>query len=111
MSQRPRSTHDSSAHVVQRPQFVPLSDGSVHAFYPGEDWSVCGKDHAEAVRLLIKGSDRRMQDPEYWAAHREHTRRHQNGEITPGFEIWSAAVAEPDDRLDELGDSRRRGPG
>ncbi|MEV6278243.1 hypothetical protein [Nocardia sp. NPDC051832] len=92
MSQRPRSTQDISAHVVQRPQFVPLSDGSVHAYYPGEDWSVCGKDRAEAVSLLIKGSDLRMNDPAFLAAHRERTRRHQNGEITPGFEVWTDPV-------------------
>ncbi|GAB2642467.1 hypothetical protein [Nocardia goodfellowii] len=101
MSQRPRFTPEDGAHVVQRPQFVPLSDGSVHAFYPGEDWSVCGKDHAEAVSLLIKGSAQRMQDPDYLAAHRERTRRHQNGDVTPGFELWTEAADEAGHRHDQ----------
>jgi hypothetical protein len=34
-------------HVTQTPQFINQADGTIRAYYPGEDWYVEGATRAE----------------------------------------------------------------
>ena len=98
----PRPGPDPVVHVLQRPQFVNQADGSVRAYYPGDDWFVVGTDRKDAISRLHAEFDRRMQDPDYVAAHWERTRRHRDGlDVTPGFEVSEIDRAEYERRTGE----------
>jgi hypothetical protein len=56
--------------------FVHQPDGTVRAYYPGEDWYVIAADRAEAIAKLTDESDRRMRDPACVAAHFALARQH-----------------------------------
>lgn len=71
------------------------ADGTVRAYYPGDDWFVVGTDRQDAIRLLHAEFDRRIQDPAYVAAHWERIQRHRDGlEVTPGFEVSEISRSE-----------------
>jgi hypothetical protein len=92
-------------HVTQEQVFVPQSDGTVRAYYAGDDWYVTGVDRADAAKKLVVECERRMQDPEFFKAHFELTRQHLRGDaITPGFEVNTISDADYRQRTDELGD-------
>lgn len=104
MHPAPQPDPDPVVHVLQRPQFVNQADGTVRAYYPGDDWYVTGTDRAHAITLLHAEFDRRMQDPAYVAAHWERTRRHRDGlETTPGFEVDEISHDDYQRRIDQLG--------
>jgi hypothetical protein len=95
-------------HVTQWPRYANQSDGSVRAYYPGEDWFVTGADQDDARTKLQEESERRMADPSYWQVHAELTQRHLNGEVTPGFEVNTISQADYQRRTTELGDQLRQ---
>ncbi|MBO0883010.1 MAG: hypothetical protein J2P17_22280, partial [Mycobacterium sp.] len=73
-------------HVTQTPKFVDQPDGTVRAYYPGEDWHAVGTNKADAIKKLIEESERRMADPAYFTAHFALTQQHLRGDaVTPGF--------------------------
>ncbi len=94
-------------HVTQRPEFVPQSDGSLRAYYPGEDWHVVGTDRQDAIAKLTAEVDRRMQDPAYLAHHFAMAQQHLAGEVTPGFEVAEIGQTDYQKRTAELGDQLR----
>lgn len=95
-------------HVLQKPMFVDQADGTVRAYYPGEDWWVTGADRDAAITALITESQRRLEDPAYIAQHWELTRRHLEGrETTPGFEARQISAEEYERRIDQLGEQLR----
>jgi hypothetical protein len=95
-------------HVTQKPMFVNQPDGTVRAYYPGEDWHVTAADRAEAITKLGDEVDRRMQDPTYIAQHFVLAQQHLNGEVvTPGFEVDTLAAEQYEQRTNELGDQLR----
>lgn len=96
-------------HIIQRPEFVPQSDGTLRAYYPGEDWFVVGTDRRDAISKLGEESDRRMHDPAYIAEHYAMSLRHLRGEITPGFEVREMTQSQYEQRTTELGDKLRYG--
>jgi hypothetical protein len=95
-------------HVSQHPQYVNQPDGTVRAYYPGEDWFVVGADQDEAGDKLVEEVDRRMQDPEYIKQHFAMAQAHLNGEVTPGFEVNTISQADYQSRTEELGDQLRQ---
>jgi hypothetical protein len=107
MHQDQQPAPDSVVHVTQRPEFVPQTDGTVRAYYPGEDWYVTGTDRADAIAQLTAEVDRRMQDPAYLAEHFAMTQRHLHGEITPGFEVREISGDDYEQQMTELGDKLR----
>ncbi|PEH78150.1 hypothetical protein CRM89_21030 [Nocardia sp. FDAARGOS_372] len=105
----PQRGPDPVVHVKQTPQFVNQPDGTVRAYYPGDDWFVVGSDRQDAIRLLHAEFDRRMNDPEYVAQHWERTKRHRDGlESTPGFEVNEIGAGEYERRIAEAGEQLRR---
>ncbi|MGW0246858.1 hypothetical protein ACWDYH_09490 [Nocardia goodfellowii] len=97
---------------MQRPNFVTQADGTVRAYYPGDDWFVVGADREAAITALHAEFDRRIQDPAYVAEHWERTQRHLNGEVTPGFEVRELSTEEYERRTTELpGELRTVDPG
>jgi hypothetical protein len=95
-------------HVTQEQVFVPQSDGTVRAYYAGDDFYVTGADRSEAAKKLVAESERRMQDPEYFRAHFAQTQRHLRGEeVTPGFEVDTISRSDYRQRTDGLGDKLR----
>ena len=88
---------------------MPQPDGSLRAYYPGEDWFVIGKDRADAIAKLGDEVDSRMQDPVYVAEHFAMTQRHLDGEVTPGFEARRMTGDSYEQRIGELGDRVRDG--
>jgi hypothetical protein len=95
-------------HVTQEQMFVRQSNGTVRAYYAGDDWYVEGADRAEAAKKLVAEAERRMQDPEFFKAHFAQTQRHLNGdEVTPGFEVNTISTGDYQQRMDELGDQIR----
>ncbi|MFC4123436.1 hypothetical protein [Nocardia rhizosphaerae] len=104
----PQAGSDPVVHVLQNPRFVNQADGTVRAYYPGDDWFVVGTDRQDAIRLLHAEFDRRMQDPAYVAAHWDRTQRHRDGlEATPGFEVTEISRSEYEHRTSGLGDQLR----
>ncbi|MDO3646440.1 hypothetical protein [Nocardia mangyaensis] len=86
------------------------ADGTVRAYYPGDDWHVVGTDHEQAITLLHAEFDRRMTDPAYVAEHWERTQRHRDGlEVTPGFEVSEIDQGEYQRRTEALGEVRSVG--
>jgi hypothetical protein len=95
-------------HVTQKPMFVDQPDGTVRAYYPGEDWYITAADRAEAITKLGDEVDRRMQDPAYIAQHFALAQQHLNGDaVTPGFEVDTLAAEQYEQRTNELGDQLR----
>jgi hypothetical protein len=82
-------------------------DGTIRAYYPGEDWYVTGADRAEISEKLRAEFDRRLQDPAYIADHLTRAKRHLNGEVTPGFEVDTISTNDYRQRMDELGNQIR----
>ncbi|MBH0780373.1 hypothetical protein [Nocardia bovistercoris] len=109
MHQAPWDGSDPVLHVSQKPEFIDQADGTVRAYYPGEDWHVTGADHAAAIRALIDEVDRRMQDPNYVAQHFEMARRHLDGERTPGFDVAFLDKDRYRARAIEIGDALTEG--
>jgi hypothetical protein len=107
MRQDQQRTPEPVVHVTQRPQFVPQSDGTVRAYYPGEDWHVVGADRSDAIAKLTTEVDRRMQDPAYVAQHFAMAQQHLAGEVTPGFEVRELTRTEYEQRTAVLGDQLR----
>lgn len=105
----PQSAPEPVVHVVQRPMFVTQGDGSVRAYYPGEDWFVTGTDRGDAKDRLVAESQRQMQDDADAAQHWEMTQRHLDGEQPPGFEVRKITTTEYEQRQDALGERLRRG--
>jgi hypothetical protein len=92
-------------YVSQAPQFVSQADGTVRASYPGEDWFVVGAGRQDATSKLIAESRRRIQDPEYVAAHFELAQKHLRGEtVTPGFDVTTISKEDYQMRTEALGD-------
>lgn len=112
MHPAPQPGPEPVTHVLQRPQFVNQADGTVRAYYPGEDWWVIGQDRDAAITALVTESQRRLEDPAYLAEHWELTRRHLDGhETTPGFEVRQITTEDYQHRIDELGDQLRNAGG
>ncbi|WP_040799847.1 hypothetical protein [Nocardia higoensis] len=109
MHQAPQAGSDPVVHVSQKPEFVDQADGTVRAYYPGEDWYVTGADRADAIRALTTEVDRRMQDPNYVAQHFAMAQRHLDGEHTPGFEVQLFDQDQYRARMSEIGDALREG--
>jgi hypothetical protein len=104
----PAANRQPVIHVTQEQVFVQQSDGTVRAYYAGDDWYVTGADRAEAAKNLVAEAERRMQDPEFFAAHFAQTQRHLNGEeVTPGFEVNTISTDDYQRRTSELGDQLR----
>lgn len=106
----PQSTPEPGPiiHVTQAPQFVTRSDGTVRAYYPGEDWFVVGADRNSAISALIAEFQRRMQDPAYLAQHWEMTQRHSDGrDHTPGLSVREIDSTEYEIRTALLGEQLR----
>jgi hypothetical protein len=95
-------------HVSQDPRYINQADGTIRAYYPGEDWYVEGADRAEVSKKLGDEIDRRMADPEYLRQHFELAQRHLNGEVTPGFEVNTISQEQYEQRTTELGDRLQR---
>jgi hypothetical protein len=96
-------------HVTQEQVFVQQSDGTVRAYYAGDDWYVTGIDRAEAAKKLVTECERRMQDPEFFRMHFELTQQHLRGEsVTPGFEVNTISRDDYQQRTEELGERLRR---
>lgn len=101
----------SVVHVSQRPEYINQPDGTIRAYYPGEDWFVVGVDRADVSKKLGDEIDRRMQDPEYIKHHFEMAQRHLSGEeVTPGFEVNTISRDDYQQRTEELGEQLRRPP-
>jgi hypothetical protein len=87
---------------------VEQPDGTVRAYYPGEDWHVIGINQADAAEKLGNEVHRRMQDPSYIAQHFALAQQHLNGDaVTPGFEVDTLSAKQYEQRGDELGDQLR----
>jgi hypothetical protein len=95
-------------HVTQWPRYVNQPDGTVRAYYPGEDWHVEGTDQDNARIKLQEESKRRMTEPSYWEGHAALTQRHLNGEVTPGFDVETITQADYRQRTTQLGDQLQR---
>ncbi|WP_067865994.1 hypothetical protein [Nocardia shimofusensis] len=109
MHPAPQGGSDPVVHVIQRPEFVDQADGTVRAYYPGEDWYVTGKDRTAAGHALTAEVDRRMQDPNYVAQHFAMAQRHLDGEHTPGFDVQVLDQDQYQARTSEIGDALREG--
>lgn len=95
-------------HVTQIPQFVNQVDGSVRAYYPGDDWYVTGTDKADAITKLHAEFDRRFEDPNYVAQHFARAKLHLNGDaVTPGFEVDTISTEDYQQRTNEVGEQVR----
>ncbi|WP_040713273.1 hypothetical protein [Nocardia takedensis] len=111
MHQAPQSGPDQVVHVSQKPEFVTQADGTIRAYYPGEDWHVTGADRQDAIAALTAEVDRRMQDPNYVAQHFAMAQRHLDGEHTPGFDVQRLDQDRYQQRVVEIGDSLTEGRG
>ncbi|WP_280502163.1 hypothetical protein [Nocardia farcinica] len=105
MHPAPQGGSEPVVHVIQRPEFIDQADGTVRAYYPGEDWYVTGKDRTDAGRELTAEVDRRMQDPDYVAQHFAMAQRHLAGEQTPGFDARLLDQDQYQARTSEIGDA------
>jgi hypothetical protein len=95
--------------VHQTPVFINQPDGTIRAYYPGEDWYVEGADRTEAIAKLHDETDRRMADPAYRVQHFELAQQHLRGEaVTPGFEVTAISQEDYRQRTNQLGDQLRR---
>jgi hypothetical protein len=95
-------------HVTQTPQFINQADGTIRAYYPGEDWYVEGATRAEISEKLRDEFDRRLQDPAYISDHLTRAKQHlYGGEVTPGFEVDTLSNDGYQQRMGELGDQVR----
>jgi hypothetical protein len=102
------STPQPVIHIKQTPMYVNQSDGTVRAYYAGEDWHVVGTDRDDATMKLRDEFDRRIQDPAYIADHLTRAKRHLNGdEVTPGFVVDTISTEDYEQRTAELGDQLR----
>jgi hypothetical protein len=96
-------------HIKQTPMYVNQADGTVRAYYAGEDWHVVGADRDDATMKLRDGFDERIQDPAYIAAHLTRAKNHlYGGEVTPGFEVDAMSTGAYRRRTEELGDELRQ---
>jgi hypothetical protein len=96
-------------HVTQTPRFINQPDGTIRAYYPGEDWYVVGANRAEVSAKLREGFDQRLQDPAYIADHLTRAKQHLNGNaVTPGFEVDTLSQEQYEQRTTELGDQLHR---
>ncbi|MGN2641681.1 hypothetical protein ACTD5D_37060 [Nocardia takedensis] len=87
------------------------ADGTVRAYYPGDDWYVVGTDRQDAIARLQAEFDRRIRDPAYVAEHWARTQRHLDGrESTPGFEVTRLSEDDYRRRTEELGSRLRERP-
>jgi hypothetical protein len=110
MHQDQTPDHDQPViHVTQWPQYVDQSDGTVRAYYPGDDWHVVGFDRADARQKLRDEFDRRIQDPAYVADHLSRAKNHlYGGEVTPGFQVDTLSRDDYQRRTEELGERLRK---
>jgi hypothetical protein len=98
-------------HVTQKPNFVNQPDGTVRAYYPGDDWYVTGADRADAIAKLHAEFDRRFEDPDYVAKHFARAQEHLRGEsVTPGFEVNTISRDDYQRCTEELGEQGLRRP-
>jgi hypothetical protein len=103
--------HDSQSddpqpviHIMQTPMYVNQSDGTVRAYYAGEEWYVVGADRDDAMQLRDE-FDRRIQDPAYIADHLTRAKNHlYGGEVTPGFVVDAISQADYQSQTAKLGD-------
>jgi hypothetical protein len=96
-------------HVTQDPQIINRPDGTIRAYYPGEDWYVEGNTRDEISEKLRTEFSRRLNDPEYISQHLTRAKKHLRGEeVTPGFEVEAISRDGYQQRMDELGDKLRR---
>jgi hypothetical protein len=96
-------------HIKQTPMYVNQADGTVRAYYAGEEWHVVGADRDDATMKLRDEFDRRIQDPAYIADHLTRAKNHlYGGEVTPGFVVDAMSTDAYQQRTEELGDKLRR---
>jgi hypothetical protein len=105
---KPEANPQPVIHVTQTPQFINRPDGTIRAYYPGEDWYVVAPNRAAAIAKLHDEIDHRMEDPQYIAQHFALAQQHLNGEIIPGFEVNTISQENYGQRTTELGDQLRR---
>jgi hypothetical protein len=90
-------------HVTQKPNFINQPDGTVRAYYPGDDWYVTGADKDDAITKLHAEFDRRVADPDYVSQQLTRAKNHlYGGEVTPGFEVETISNEDYRRRTEEL---------